>query len=83
MASDAAGLGVMDLDGGNGTNLTLLDVEEVDIMSQHVDAGEEQQGVGTLAMEPLCLVKRQPLELRSEETHEVPAHGEEDHQDVH
>lgn len=38
---DAAGLGVVDLDGGFGTDLTLLHIEKVDVVAGGVDDGPE------------------------------------------
>lgn len=58
MTSDATSLGVVDLDGGLRTELSLFDVEEVDIVGKNVNAGEEEKGVGTLTMEPLGFIER-------------------------
>jgi hypothetical protein len=34
-------------------------------------------------MKPVSLIERQPLELWSQETHEIPAHRQENHKHVH
>ena len=72
----------MDLNGRHRSNLRLLDVEEVDVVSGDVDDCEKQHGVGTLPMEPYRLVQREKLELGSNEAHEVAAHGQHDEQDI-
>lgn len=41
VAGDATGLGIVNLESGDGANLRLLNVEEVDIMGCGVDDGEE------------------------------------------
>lgn len=82
MARYSPGLGVVDLKRGLRTNLGELDVEEVDIVSKDMDAGEDQHRIGALAMEPLRLIQRKPPELGSKKTHKVPAHGQQDHHDI-
>ena len=74
MARNATRLCIVDLNRGLWSNLTLFDVEEVDIVGGNVNDGESQQGVCNLSMEPLRLVKGKPLELWSKEAHKIPAH---------
>lgn len=83
VASNTACLSIMDLDSRDRSDLALLDVEEVDVVSTYVDRGEHQQGVGALPMKPLRLVERKPLELGSQKSHEIPAHGQENQEHVY
>src|SRR5262245_6295350 len=82
MASDATGLRVVDLQGGDGTNLVLLDVEEVDVVGGGVADGEEEHGVGELAMHPQVLVEGQEADLGPQPAHDGAADGEQDEHGV-
>lgn len=75
MTSDTARLSVMNLNGCDGSNLGPFDVEEVDVMSQYVNTGKYQHGVGTLSVEPDGLVEWQELKLGSDEAHQISTHG--------
>lgn len=78
MTGDTTGFGIVDLDGGNGADLSPFNVEEVDIVSGDVDDGEEKEGIGDLSMEPLCLVQGKPFDFWSNDFDNVPAHWQED-----
>ncbi len=58
MAGNATSLSIMDLNSRDRSNLGLLHVEEVDIMSRYVNTGEDEKSVGALSVEPLRLVER-------------------------
>lgn len=48
-----------------------------------MDYGPEQHGVGDLAMEPLAFVQREPSDLRSYISEQVPAHWQNNDHGVH
>lgn len=50
-------LGVVDIEGCLWTKLVLLDIVEVDVVSEYMDRCEYQQRVGHLSVEPLRLVE--------------------------
>lgn len=83
MASDASRLCIMDLDRRHRSNLSFLNVEKVDIVSEDVDTREDQHGVGALSVEPNGLIQGEELELWSDEAHQIPAHGKQNEHDVH
>jgi hypothetical protein len=74
MASDAAGLRIVDLHRSFGPDLVSLNVEKVDIMCSDVENGEEQDGVGALPVKPLRLIQRQESDFRSNNPQQIPAH---------
>ena len=76
MTGDSSRLSVVNLNGRNRANLGALDVEEVDIVSQNVDASKNQHCVGALAVEPDRLIERQKPELWSNKSHQISAHGQ-------
>ena len=49
----------------------------LDVMSEHVDAGEEQHGIRQLPMEPLRLVEWQESCFWSDPSQDVSTHGQE------
>ena len=57
VASDTASLGVVNLDSSFRPDLTTLHVEEIHVVGGDMDAGEDEQRVGDLSMEPLSLVQ--------------------------
>lgn len=80
VTSDSSGLGVVDLEGKLLTNLSALDIDEVNVMGGSVNHSPESQGVGHLTMEPDVLISREePLELGPNNTDDVAEHGDEDH----
>lgn len=76
MPCDAAGLGVVDFERGFWTELSFLDVEEVDVVGADVYAGEEKESISTLSVEPLGFVQWKPAEFRSNNPHKIAAHGQ-------
>lgn len=78
VAGDTTGLGVVNLKGGNGTNLRLLDVVEVDIMGGGVDDGEEKHSICQLSVHPDVLIERKEPNGRSDPFHDGPAHRQQD-----
>ncbi len=82
VSCDATSLSVVNLNRRFRTKLSSLNVEEIDIVGAHVYAGEEEDGVGTLSMEPLRFVKRQPLEFRSNKSEQGSAHWQENEHDI-
>lgn len=74
VAGYASGLGVVDIQSGFRSQLSFLHIEEVDIVSAHMDASEYQNGVGTLSVEPLSLVEWEESKLGPYEPHKIPAH---------
>lgn len=69
MARDTTCLSIVNLDCCDRSNLSFFDVEKVDVVSQNVDAGEDQHGVGTLSVEPDGFIEWEKLELGSDEAH--------------
>lgn len=65
MSSDATSLCVVDLDCCFGPNLIPFDVEEVDVVSADMDAGEGEHRISNLPMEPLRLIEWQPSDVGS------------------
>jgi hypothetical protein len=78
MTSDATSLGIVNLKGGNGSDLGQFDVVEVDIVSAGMEGGEEEDGVCELAMHPQVLVEREESNLGSNPSHNSSADREKD-----
>lgn len=82
VACDAASFGVVNLDSRNWSNLSLFDIEKVDVVGSYVDNSEKEHRIGTLSVEPYRFVERKELELWSEKAHDVTTHGQEDEQAI-
>lgn len=65
VSSDAAGLGIMYLYRSLWSNLALLNVEEIDVVSRYVDDSEDQHCIGDLPVEPLSFVQWKPSDVRA------------------
>jgi len=73
-------LGVVDLLSKLLTNLSTLDVDEVDIMRSRVNHSPEEHLVSDLTMEPDILVGREePRQLGANDSNDVTEHGHENH----
>jgi hypothetical protein len=83
MASDAASLGIVDLNSGLGPQLILFDIIEIDIMGGGMDDAEDEERICDLSVEPLRFIERKPSDLWSDVSEESAAHGEEDQGAVH
>lgn len=78
MTGDTTSLDIVNLKGGNGSDLGQFDVVEVDIVSAGVEDGEEEDGVCELAMHPQVLVEREESNLGSNPSHDSSADREKD-----
>ena len=74
VSSDASSLCIVNLNCCFGSNLVALDVEEVDVVSRHMDDCKDEHRIGNLPMEPLRLIEGQPSDVRSEESHQISTH---------
>lgn len=75
MACNATWLNIVNLKGGNRTNLSLLNVVKVDVVAAGVEDGEEKDGVGELSMHPEILVQREEADFGSQPSHDCTAYG--------
>jgi hypothetical protein len=83
VTGDAAWLSVVNLQGGLGTDLSALDIDEIDVMSSGVDHSPERQRVSHLSVEPDVLVRwEEPHHPGTNHANDVPQHGDEDHESV-
>ena len=82
MPGDTTRLCVVNLNGGNGTDLRLFYVIEVDVVSGRVENGEEENGVGKLPVHPQVLVKGEKADLGPDPTHDSPGYGKQDEHTV-
>lgn len=83
MASETTGLPVVDIKRISRTDLSPLDVDEVDVMSRGVDHCPKGHGIGDLTMEPDVFVGgEEPGELGTDDFDDVPEHGDENHEAV-
>ena len=78
VARDAARLGIVNLQGRHGTDLRLLDVEEVDVVCADMKDGEKKQRICQLPMHPEIFVERQEPQLGSQPAHYGAADGKQD-----
>jgi hypothetical protein len=78
MTSDSTRLSIMNLKSQDRSDLSQLDVIEVDVVSACVKASEEEDGVGELAMHPEILVEWNESNLGSNPTHDGSTYGEQD-----
>jgi hypothetical protein len=83
VSSNSTRLGVVNLERDLGSDLGLLDVVEVDVMRRSVDDGKQEHAVGYLSVEPHGLVERNPSDLWSYDSQDVPAHGHDDDHGVY
>lgn len=70
MASNATGLGIVNLNGGNGANLRQLNIIKVDVVRARVDDGEQQDRVGQLSVHPEVFVQGNESEFRTDPSHD-------------
>jgi hypothetical protein len=98
VSSNTASFGVVDLESNLRANLSTLNVEEaeivsnlqisehgeilLDVMGTSMENREEEHGVCDLFVEPHVLVERRPSNLWSEPSENVSAHGHNDHHSV-
>jgi len=79
MASDAARLAVVDVEGISRTELTPLHIDEVDVVGGSVNHRPKGQRVGDLTVEPYVLIGgKKPREFWSDYTNNVSQHRDED-----
>jgi len=79
MASDATSLCVVNILGALLTDLSFLNVDEVDVMGSCMDHGPEGHRIGDLPMEPDVLIGREePTQFRTDEANDVAQHRDED-----
>lgn len=79
VTSDSTRLGIVDLQCDFRSDLSSLDIEEIDIVSRCVDHGPKSHLVSNLTMEPNIFISReQPGHSRTDDANDVAKHGEED-----
>jgi hypothetical protein len=83
MASNATRLCVVNLKSRHGTNLGLLDIEEVDVVGCGVQDGEEEHRVCKLPMHPQVFIEWQESQLRSNDAHDGTTDGKKDEHTVY
>jgi len=75
VASDAAGLGVMDLEGSLLSHLGAFHIEEVDVVGRGVDNSIEEHLVCDLSVEPDVLIGgEEPSQLWANDTDDIAEH---------
>jgi len=83
MTSDAASLGIMNVQSNFRPDLGSLDIEEVNIVGSCVNHGPESHGVCDLTMEPDIFVSREkPGETGTNNANDVAKHGHENQTSV-
>jgi len=79
VASDASGLRIMDLQSVFLTDLSSLDVQEVDIMGSGVHHSPERHLICNLPVEPNVLIRgERPSKFGPDDTDNIPEHREQD-----